>query len=449
MRAALARGDISMVSEAMTELLDRAQLNLDPNSAAYRKLGLAVLKADVRAWKAVERRAKGEPVDTPAVANQEPTLGTNTAQATPRADGRPTLQTAFEGWQKEGGRSSSTVREYRRALDLFTQLHGELPVIEIKRQHALQFRQALQGIPRGKSKTLTELTLPQLTEWHRAHLEAPCLTPATVNKLLGGVQAIAQWAIKNGLVPEDTRDAFAGMKLQIDERGGGPFEPEELHRLFASPIFTEGERPPGCQGDTAFWLPLMALFTGCRRSELMLRKVSDISQEDGHWCLIIKADKQAGQTLKTAGSARTIPIHPELIRLGLLEFVRAPRVQGGWLFPAVADAKAANTWSAWVGRWLDRLGLGGGRRGLHSLRHCFKDALRAGDVAEDLSDALTGHSGGRSVGRLYGARAKHPSQRHKVIVQRFGMPRLVAALGKVEYPSIDLEAVCWRPQQRP
>jgi hypothetical protein len=35
MKAALARGDISMVSEAMTELLDRAGLNLDPASAAY------------------------------------------------------------------------------------------------------------------------------------------------------------------------------------------------------------------------------------------------------------------------------------------------------------------------------------------------------------------------------------------------------------------------------
>jgi hypothetical protein len=71
MRGALSRGDISMVSEAMAELLDRAQLNLDPQSLAYRKLGLAVLKAEVRAWEAVEWRAKGEPVDTPAIAQQE------------------------------------------------------------------------------------------------------------------------------------------------------------------------------------------------------------------------------------------------------------------------------------------------------------------------------------------------------------------------------------------
>jgi hypothetical protein len=43
-----------MVSEAMAELLDRAQLNLDPNCAAYRKLGLVVLMADVRAWEALD-----------------------------------------------------------------------------------------------------------------------------------------------------------------------------------------------------------------------------------------------------------------------------------------------------------------------------------------------------------------------------------------------------------
>jgi hypothetical protein len=80
----------------------------------------------------------------------------------------------------------------------------------------------------------------------------------------------------------------------------------------------------------------------------------------------------------------------------------------------------------------------------HSLRHNFKDALRAGGVQEDLSDALTGHSVA-TVGRSYGARARHGSQRHKVIVARFGMPRLVEAIEKVDYPSIDLEAVSCVP----
>jgi hypothetical protein len=47
MKEALARGDISKVSEYLQELLAVFQVNLDPKSEAYRKLGMAVLKAEV------------------------------------------------------------------------------------------------------------------------------------------------------------------------------------------------------------------------------------------------------------------------------------------------------------------------------------------------------------------------------------------------------------------
>jgi hypothetical protein len=33
-------------------------------------------------------------------------------------------------------------------------------------------------------------------------------------------------------------------------------------------------------------------------------------------------------------------------------------------------------------------------------------------------------------------------------VERFGMPRMVEAVGKVTYPAIDLQAVCWRVRQQ-
>jgi hypothetical protein len=109
MRAALARGDISMVSEAMAELLDRAQINLDPNCAAYRKLGVAVLKADVQAQEALAKRYCGLPVETPLIANHEPTPGVQTVRG---PEGLPTLRDAFAGWKKEGTRASTTAVGY-------------------------------------------------------------------------------------------------------------------------------------------------------------------------------------------------------------------------------------------------------------------------------------------------------------------------------------------------
>lgn len=454
MRAALPRGDISKVSEAMAELLDRFELNLNPNSPAYRKLGLAILKADVRAWEALEKRSKGEPIDTPSIAHLEPAVMIAPAQlmARPsagavRSNGADdTLQTAFAGWKKERERSPKTLAEYERALNLFIELRGDLSVVDITKGHARQFREALQDLPPSRPRELAKMTLPQLIEWRQGNPGAERLKSETVNKLLGGVQAIVSWANKNGFVPDHIRwsDPFAEMRLpQSDDQAGGPFEPAQLRTLFASPVFKAGERPKAGRGDVAFWLPLLALFTGARRAELTMLKAADVHKDDGGvWAMVIRVDKATGRTLKTPGSARTIPLHPELVRLGFLEFVRAAQhgKPDGWLFPAVSAAKDANAWTQWWRLYLDKLGITDAGKGLHSLRHNFTDALRTAGVSEDLQDALIGHAG-RPVGRSYGARARHGKQRHRIIVDRYGMAQLVETIGKVNYPSIDLKAI--------
>jgi integrase len=180
-------------------------------------------------------------------------------------------------------------------------------------------------------------------------------------------------------------------------------------------------------------------------------KADDVSRDEptGQWTAAIYADTDAGKRLKTTGSARTIPIHAELVRVGFLDFVESARECGGdaWLFPTVSVAKGAKAWTKWFRRYLDRLGITDKRKGLHSLRHGFIDALRAGGVQEDLNDALTGHTE-KTVGRSYGARARHPRQRHKTIIDRFGMAQMVEAIGKVKYPSVDRQALCWRATGR-
>jgi hypothetical protein len=76
-RGALSRGDVSKAGEALEECLDRFQINLDRDSVSYRKLGVAILKAEVRALEALERRTRGELIETPPISHIEP-------MATPR-----------------------------------------------------------------------------------------------------------------------------------------------------------------------------------------------------------------------------------------------------------------------------------------------------------------------------------------------------------------------------
>jgi integrase len=437
MREALSRGDIGKISEMTTELLERFHLNLDPNSPAYRKLGMAVLRADVRAHEALERRYRGEPIDTPSMAHLEPSV------ERPSTGG--TLRAAFAGWKKQRERSGGTVAEYERAIELFVQLHGDLPVATITRDHARTFREALQDIPWPRPGELAKATLPELVEWRRTHPDGPRITGRSVNKQFGGVQAIINWARENGMISDHLwSDPFSKMRVEEDDPEGGPFDPDELRTLFASRVFTAGECPKAGQGDVAFWLPVLALFTGARRGELTMLQAADVSKDDttGQWVVAIYSDRDTGKKLKTKGSARTIPLHPELVRLGFLDFVEATGCDT-WLFPAVSTEEGVKAWTKWFGRFLDKLGITDKRKGLHSLRHNLIDALRAGGVQEDLNDALTGHSE-KTVGRGYGARARHPTQRHKTIIDRFGMPKMIEAIGKVRYPSVDLQAVRWR-----
>ncbi len=56
--SALAKGDITHVRLDVDELLEAFQINLDRKSLSYRQLGMAVLRARVRALKDIERRKR-------------------------------------------------------------------------------------------------------------------------------------------------------------------------------------------------------------------------------------------------------------------------------------------------------------------------------------------------------------------------------------------------------
>lgn len=124
-------------------------------------------------------------------------------------------------------------------------------------------------------------------------------------------------------MPDDWADPFAEMRLDEHESGCAPFELRELQAIFSAPVFTQGERPAGGQGEAAFWLPLLALFGGERLGELAGLRVSDVAHNQliGAPCIYIMPDRKAKRRLKTKQLERYAPVHPQLIKLGFLKFV--------------------------------------------------------------------------------------------------------------------------------
>jgi integrase len=340
--------------------------------------------------------------------------------------------------KKSRRRPENTLREFQYAVDRFTELHGDMSVAKITRKHVREFREALQAMPVRRSGDLRNATLPALRDWANAHPEAKRVSPATVNKVLGGVQAIAVWARDNGIIPDDLpwADPFSNMRLEEDAPNREPWQLEELKVLFSSPVFRQAARPEGGRGEAAYWLPLLGLFTGARLGELAPLTVADVTTDEptGISTIRVTEDLEQGRRLKNAGSRRVVPIHPELIRMGFLQFVERLRQSSGSearVFPLLTPGPKGGLgegWSKWFGRYIRGLGITNRASVFHSFRHGFKDALRTAGVSEDVNDALTGHSGG-GVGRAYGA---------KEIVRRFGLSVLAQAVAKVAYTGLDL-----------
>jgi integrase len=427
MQSALARGDISKVGEHLDYLLNgQFGINLDRRSEAYRRLGMAVLRKHVAALVAIQRRSKGQPVETPPL----PAITPSTSPAV-----GATLSTAFEGWKRDGNHSPRTLQDFEYAIRLFGQLHGDMSVAHIRKSHAREFREALRAVPvkRFRTGSLRTAPLPGLAQWGRAHPAAQKITATTINKLLGGVQAVTKWASgEDGFVPDEWSDPFAGIRIDGDESDRAPFSTEELQAILRTPIYTEGDRPAGGQGEAAFWLPLLALFTGARLGELSGLRVSDIAHEElvGAVCVYIASDTKSGRRLKTKASARVIPVHAQLIAAGFMDFVGRQKVAGdkAWLFPKVAPGTTgARAFSKWFGRYIGAQGVTDETKVFHSFRHNFTDALRIAGVADAVARALVGHSQSGVHGR-YGAKDMAARYRH----------RLAEAVASVAYAGLDL-----------
>jgi integrase len=176
-------------------------------------------------------------------------------------------------------------------------------------------------------------------------------------------------------------------------------------------------------------MPLLGLYTGARLGELAALTVVDVLKIESVFAFTFVSDRETGKTLKTRSSARTVPVHPQLIKFGLLKHIDELRRDAGekaWLFPQVAPNVhgGLKAWGKWFNRYLRTIGITDKRKVFHSFRHVFKDAMRAAGVPEDLNDALTGHSNA-TVGRGYGA---------KDIVRRFGIDALANAVKAVSRP---------------
>jgi len=147
----------------------------------------------------------------------------------------------------------------------------------------------------------------------------------------------------------------------------------------------------------ARWGAVIGLYTGARVSEVGQLALVDFTTVDGVPCMTI-TDEGEGQSVKNEPSLRTIPIHPDLLALGLMERVETLRKQGEKrLFPRVkiGSVNGQGDWlSKAYGRHIEAVGIPKppkGKYGFHSLRKTAIQTMKAAKVPLEWRCAYVGH----------------------------------------------------------
>jgi integrase len=372
--AAVARGRFEGLQMMIDDWLGGHGFDLQKDSEGYRKFAFEFAKAQMRVNQQLRARDRGEPIDTPEMPAE--TKG-----------GAFKLSDLCDYWKKQKNPRPKTIIEADSVLRRFAAVNGELPPAKVQRRHIVAFRDAL--VEEGAA-------------------------PGTVKKLLGLLSGMFQVAVEDeqfGIETNPVRDVKVRGRVG-ESKARKPFNVEELNAIFASPVFAKGERPQAGAGEAAYWLPLVGLFTGARLNEIGQLRTGDVKTADGI-TFIHFTDQGEGQRLKKGSKSRKrVPVHAQLVRLGLLRYVEKMREEKQErLFPDLkADSHGHITgrWSRWFNRYLDGVvGIADPEKDFHSFRHTFKLTARACGIPEDQHDALTGHAN-VSVSRAYGGTEGYP-----------------------------------------
>ena len=160
--------------------------------------------------------------------------------------------------------------------------------------------------------------------------------------------------------------------------------------LFSRPIFTAGPAEPD---DPLFWEPLLARYEGLRMQEGLQLKPGDFGVEDGIPVIYIRAS--ADQFPKSEHAARKLPVHPELIRLGLLRLVERKRREGArWVFNVERglDGTFSSAFSKVYYNWRVSEKIYEPGKDFQSIRKDFYQSLKSAKVDYAARVVLMGHA---------------------------------------------------------
>lgn len=299
------------------------------------------------------------------------------------------------------------------ALTLMREFFEDDPLLtSIDRERADELIRATTELPPNRNKLPNLRDLPLKKVLSMSH--EVTLSPNTIGSYITEYRKLFAYAESSGYVSNNIfgkavhvkkyRRASQEQANRVDRR----FTQEQLDEIFCTKFFT-GE----VNRMYKFWVPLVCLYTGARVSEAAQLKIKDIVLRDGIWCFDFNA-RNKDKSIKNLSSYREVPIHDDLIKLGLISYVEAvqqlsaERKTSGfktdhlWWDIRVVQSDYSNTCGKHFDTLEKELSFKNEGTQFHGFRHSFTYMMKNSGVDESTYGALLGHDISMRSGGMYG-----------------------------------------------
>lgn len=371
------------------------------------------------------------------------------ASPPPGHPGRPkklltnAAEECIEFYLDEQAWGDDSVEQVRTAIRLFDfACGGNASIDDLNQTHVDAFHTLCKNMPNRWGKTADELArgLPASVDY-AAKLKADGqghrigFSKKTIDKHATWIKAVLRFADNDGAdsgnrparsLNFDTDRIRIGAKKENAGKRARDLRSnwtlQEVERLLAAPIWW------GCAGldqrfeageeiyhDAWYWLGLMYILYGGRSSELAGLPLADIVEDAP--IPYFRVDYTDLRALKNVQSIRSLPIHPELLRLGFVEYVAAMRALGHkMLFPELHSPKSksfASTyyrsvfvkWRNWAfpngAEWRHEARGAIKDKDVHSFRGVASSLMKDAGVLDSVRFDIIGHEGENTTQRIY------------------------------------------------
>jgi len=317
--------------------------------------------------------------------------------------------------------------EYKVLTNEFIEIIGNIPVSLLSKDSIRKYIKTQIKLPinRRKNPRYRDLSVDEIMKLKDVKPQSR----VNVNKCLTRLTTFMRFGVSQGYIKENYID---GMKIPIpkteERKKREPFSPEDLVKILNPQTYlgwtidfglkTKSDKPNVVKYQNPFyWSFLIGIFSGMRTNETSQLRIEDIVKKENVW--MISIDETGGKRVKTTSSIRKVPVHPTLISLGFIDYVKIIKSKGfDRVFPELTkqrDGYSQKISQHYNEKFLPSIGIWEKQvKVLYSTRHTFINRCYNKGVDRDILKSIVGHEPDFTMD-VYGGNPFTPKQLYKEI----------------------------------